>query len=77
VRLVDAAIDSDGLFVMFCGLTMCSGHDNMTLIGGIRRLMSSSAPLALPTLLLTDGSLALPTLLSIGSLLLPKRPITG
>jgi hypothetical protein len=29
------------------------------------------------TLLLTDGSLALPTLLSIGSLLLPERPING
>ena len=42
--------------------------------GSTRRMMSSYAPPLGTTLLLTDGSPALPTLLTIGSLLLPERP---
>jgi hypothetical protein len=58
---------------------MSFAHDSMSVSGGFtRHLMSSSAALPLSTtLLLTDGSLALPTLLPIGSLPLPTRPQNG
>jgi hypothetical protein len=57
---------------------MSFAHDSINPIGGsARRVMSSYALPLGTTLLLTDGSLALPTLLTIGSLLLPKRPING
>ena len=45
--------------------------------GAARRMMSSYALPLSTTLLLSDGSLALPTLLTIGSLLLPERQING
>jgi hypothetical protein len=57
---------------------MFFAHDSINAFGGpARRMMSSSVLPMGTTLLLTDGSLALPTLLSIGSLLLPERPING
>jgi hypothetical protein len=58
---------------------MSFAHDFLSVFGGsTRRLMASSASLPLSTtLLLTDGSLALPTLLPIGSLPLPTRPQNG
>lgn len=56
---------------------MFSAHDSINAFGGSTRRMSSSYAVPRTTLLLGDGSLALPTLLTIGSLLLPKRPIDG
>jgi hypothetical protein len=57
---------------------MSFAHDRINAFGGsVRRVMSSYALPLGTTLLLTDGSLALPTLLTIGSLLLPERPING
>jgi len=57
---------------------MFFAHDSINAFGGpARRTMSSYALPLGTTLLLTDGSLALPTLLTIGSLLLPERPIDG
>jgi hypothetical protein len=57
---------------------MFFAHDSINAFGGPARPMVSSYALPLgTTLLLTDGSLALPTLLTIGSLLLPERPIDG
>jgi hypothetical protein len=57
---------------------MSFAHDRINAFGGsARRVMSSYALPLDTTLLLTDGSLALPTLLTIGSLLLPERPING
>jgi hypothetical protein len=55
---------------------MFFAHDSISAFGGSTRRMMSSYALPLgTTLLLTDGSLALPTLLTIGSLLLPEKPI--
>jgi hypothetical protein len=57
---------------------MFFAHDSINAFGGsARRMMPSYALPPSTTLLLTDGSLALPTLLTIGSLLLPERPING
>ena len=57
---------------------MFFAHDSINVFGGSARRMMPSYALPLgSTLLLTDGSLALPTLLTIGSLLLPERPIDG
>jgi len=53
-------------------------HDRINAFGASASRMMSSYALPLgTTLLLSDGSLALPTLLTIGSLLLPGRPING
>jgi len=50
---------------------MLFAHDTMSVLSGhTRRLMSSSAPSS-------ERALPITLLLTIGSLLLPKRPITG
>ena len=55
---------------------MFLAHDSISAFGGSTRRMMSSSALPLGTsLLLSDGSLALLTLLMIGSLLLPEKPI--
>lgn len=57
---------------------MFFAHDSVNGFGGSARRMMSSYALPLgTTLLLTDGSLALPALLTIGGLLLPEKPING